>query len=83
MAKSPQKPKAGKVVGETSGDWYVFETLAADGSFAVGIREGDHDPTEVMLIADRLSRGEAIRLAKRHAADYRRDGGTMPDITGV
>ena len=83
MAKPSQKPAVPKPRGETSGDWYVFETFAADGSFAIGIREGVHDPLEVMLVQDRLSRDEAIRIAKRHAADYRREGGTMPEFIGV
>lgn len=88
MAKPQGKP-VNKAVGnktrveETTGDWYVYETFAADGSFAVGIREGDHDPSEVMLIADRMSHAEAIRRARRHADEYRRDGGKAPEITGM
>ncbi len=83
MAKSQGKPASKPGSGDTSGDWYVFETLAADGTFAVGIREGEHDPTEVMLIADRLSHAEAVRRAKRHADEYRRESGTTPQITGL
>jgi hypothetical protein len=90
MAKPQGKPgqKAGSgankaKVEDPNGDWYVYETFDADGAFAVGIREGEHDPSEEMLIADRMSRTEAIRRAKRHADEYRRDGGKAPEIIGM
>lgn len=86
QGKPGQKTGAGAVkakVEDTNGDWYVYETFAADGSFAVGILEGENDPSEVMLIADRMSHAEAIRRAKRHADEYRRDGGKAPEIIGM
>ncbi len=56
------------------GDWYVFETISADGSLAIGIAEGEPNPGSVMLVYEHLSRSIAIRAAQG-LVDWYRDRG--------
>lgn len=48
-------------------DWYVFETIVADGTWATGIANGVPSTDHVMVVADRLTHGEALRLAQQRA----------------
>jgi hypothetical protein len=43
--------------GASKGDWFVFETFAADSSLAVGIGQGTPDPTTQLVVYEGLARG--------------------------
>lgn len=49
------------------GDWFVFETFAADGSLAVGVAQGDPDPTAVLIVYQGLT--EPVARAAAHDLD--------------
>lgn len=51
-------------------DWFVFETLGADGSLAIGVAQGTPDPSAVMVVRDGLTRTAAQEFAARLAAAY-------------
>ncbi len=60
------------------GDWFVFETVAADGSLAIGIVEGAPDPSLLLVVYERLSEAVAEEAAQGLARWYR---GRGRDIT--
>lgn len=55
-------------------DWFVFETLGADGTLAIGVARGTPDPSAVMVVRHGLTRTAADKLATRLAAEYRSAG---------
>ena len=57
-----------------SGEWFVFETFAADGSLAVGAATGEPDPTAVQVVYAGLTR-DVAEAAARGLARWRRDRG--------
>jgi hypothetical protein len=56
------------------GDWFVFETFAADGSLAVGIAHGAPDPRQIMVVYESLSKTEAEAAAQGLARWHRAQG---------
>jgi hypothetical protein len=56
------------------GDWFVFETFAADGSLAVGIARGKPDPSLVLVIYQGLSESVARDAARRLTGWHRGQG---------
>jgi hypothetical protein len=52
------------------GEWFVFETFAADGSLAVGIGRGTPDPTMQLVVYEGLSRTIAESAAEGLAQWY-------------
>lgn len=46
------------------GDWFVFETVAADGSLAIGIDCGRPDPSRVLVVYEHLC--EPVATAAAH-----------------
>lgn len=55
-------------------DWFVFETLGADGTLAIGVARGTPDPSAVMMVQHGLTRTAADKVAARLAAEYRSAG---------
>jgi hypothetical protein len=64
--------------GAAPGDWFVFETFAADGSLAVGVARGAPDPSAVLVVYEGLSEAvaadAAAGLARWHRSQGRRIG---------
>jgi hypothetical protein len=62
------------------GDWHVFETIAADGSLAIGIGHGQPNPSAVMVVYEGLTReiaGEAAAgLVRWHRSRGRHVAGS-------
>ncbi len=56
------------------GDWYVFETVSADGSLAVGVAQGTPNPNFVLVVYDGLSEAVAEAAARGLAQWYRSQG---------
>lgn len=56
------------------GDWYVFETFAADGSLAVGVVRGAPDPAAVLIVHADLPEEIAEAAARGVARWHRRQG---------
>lgn len=50
--------------GKSDPPWFVFKSIAADGSWSVGIAQGTPDTSAVMVIAEGLSREQAINVAR-------------------
>ncbi len=46
------------------GDWFVFETFAADGSLAVGVAQGHPDPSVVLIVYQGLPEPVARAAAR-------------------
>lgn len=59
---------------ERPGRWSVFETIAADGSLAIGITAGAPDPSAVMVVYVGLAEPVAKRAAAGLAGWYRDHG---------
>jgi hypothetical protein len=59
-------------------DWFVFETLGADGTLAIGVARGVPDVSAVMVVRDGLTRRDASDVARRLAVE-RRESGRLPD----
>lgn len=57
-----------------SGDWFVFETFAADGSLAIGMNRGEPDPRLVLVVYEGLSQTVAEAAAYGLARWYHRQG---------
>ncbi|MGC4191486.1 MAG: hypothetical protein QM589_10025 [Thermomicrobiales bacterium] len=53
-------------------DWYVFETIAADGTWSVGILRGMASLL-VLVVAEGLTEAQARACATTHAWRMRRD----------
>jgi hypothetical protein len=57
------------------GDWFVFETFAADGSLAVGVARGTPDPSLVLTVyrdlPESVARAAARGLARWHRSQGR------------
>lgn len=66
-----------KLGSSDAGDWYVFETIVADGTWSIGIGKGSPDPQLVMVVTKRLSRSAAEREAQRLAEKYGREGRSL------
>jgi hypothetical protein len=47
-----------------TGDWFVFETFAADGSLAIGVAQGIPDPSLVLVVYERLTKAVADAAAQ-------------------
>ncbi len=62
-----------------TGDWYVFETISADGSLAVGIWQGPPDPSRVMIVYEKLTQRSATLAAQGLVDWYRERGRTVGD----
>jgi phage-related baseplate assembly protein len=60
------------------GDWYVFETISADGSLAVGMAEGEPNPAAVIVVYEHLSH-RAATLAAQSLAEWHRGNGRKID----
>jgi hypothetical protein len=43
-------PERERLRQAVSGDWFVFETFAADGSLAIGMNRGEPDPRLVLVV---------------------------------
>ena len=56
------------------GDWFVFETFAADGSLAVGIAQGAPDPSLLLVVYEGLSEAAAKAAAQSLARWHRSQG---------
>ena len=56
------------------GDWFVFETISADGSLAIGIWQGRPDPSRVMIVYENLTERVAT-LAAQGLVDWYRERG--------
>lgn len=56
------------------GPWSVFETIAADGSLAIGMTAAVPDPSAVMIVYEDLSEQVAKLAAAGLAAWYRNQG---------
>lgn len=68
----------------TPGDWYVFETISADGSLAIGVARGVPNPSSAMVVYERLSHPIALQAARGLADWYRNNGrdvdGELPSM---
>jgi hypothetical protein len=53
----------GRLRRTTSGDWYVFEVLAADGTLAIGVARGAPDRSLVLVVYEGLSEAVAHEAA--------------------
>lgn len=49
---------------ESDPPWFVFKSIAADGSWSVGIARGTPDSSAVIVIAEGLSRARAVTIAR-------------------
>jgi hypothetical protein len=58
----------------TPGAWFVFETVAADGSLALGVARGTPEPTAHLVVYDGLTEPIALAAAEGLARWYRRTG---------
>jgi hypothetical protein len=56
------------------GDWFVFETFAADGSLAIGVARGSPSPEAALIVYAGLSREVAAAAAGGLARWHRRQG---------
>ena len=56
------------------GDWFVFETVAADGGLAVGLAQGPPDPGLVLVVYRGLTQPVAAAAARGLARWHRRHG---------
>lgn len=56
------------------GDWFVFETFAANGSLAVGVTKGEPDPAAVLVVYADLPEEVAKAAARGLARWHRRQG---------
>lgn len=63
-----------RLQGEARGNWFVFETFAADGSLAIGIGRGKPDPTMQLVVYEGLSQEVAESAAQGLAQWYRDQG---------
>ena len=59
------------------GPWSVFETIAADGSLAVGVTVDAPGPGAVMVVYEHLSEAVAKRAAAGLVASHRSQGRTV------
>jgi len=50
--------------GKSDSPWFVFKSIAADGSWSVGIAQGTPDTSAVMVLAEGLSREQAVNVAR-------------------
>ncbi len=64
-----------------TGDWYVFETISADGSLAVGVWQGEPDPSRVMIVYENLAQRVATLAAQGLVDWYRERGRDVGDAS--
>ncbi len=60
-------------------NWFVFETIDADGALAIGVAQGEPNPSAVMVVRDGLTRRAAVSMADRLAAEHRTTGRLVDD----